>query len=341
VSTHKAAVQRFFREPLKLVAGLTLALVLVSLAVGSILFYRYRTGPDPVFTHLRTALAEGDKAGLAAIIDFRSLSEDIVLAVFAVYPRSTAHEGQKTEMQDEAQRLALKAVAAGKDTKPEVVQPRKLFEAVPFVPTDVVTQLAAGMTLEKTSDGVQVQSRFTHHGLQTDFPVHLLMERRQGAWRVTRLLNAQELVSLYKRTMDALLAEDAGKLTEKNEKITARMRAHFHEPQCLASAHLMASKHDAMLVVKVTANNKDTTTLHSVNLLFNARAGNGSSVYSRQLDVVQRVYGGGAFSNTWTIVLDADSEEAARLLQAGPLSCTVEPRVMSIGVGEILYPRKD
>jgi len=341
VSNRSAAIQRFFRKNLKIIAGLALALVFVSLAAGAVLFYRYRTGPDLVFKNLRTALADGNKARLASLIDFRSLSEDIVLAVFAVYPQSAAQESQKTEMQHEAQRLALKALTDGKDTKPETVQARKLFETVPFVPTDVIAQLAAGMTLEKTSDGARIRSRFTHHGLQTDFPVRLLLERRQDGWRVTRLLNAQELVSLYKRAMDALLAEDEAKLAEKNEKIMTRMRAHFHAPQCLASVHLMASKHEAMLVVKVTANNKDTTTLHNVNLLFDARASNGTSVYSRQLDVVQRVFGGGAFSNTWTIVLDADSEDAARLSQAGPLSCTVEPRVMSVGAGEILYPRTD
>ena len=341
MSNRTAGTQGFFRKYLKFFAGLALVLLLGSLAVGAVLFYRYRTGPDSIFTNLRAALIEGDKAGLAAIMDFRSLSEDIALAVLAADPQNTAHAHRKAEMQDEAQRLVLKALTDGKNTKTEPVLPRKLFERVPFMPTDVVPQFAAGMTLEKTADGAQIHARFTHHGLQKDFPVRLLMERRQGDWRVTRLLNAQELVRLYQGAMDALLAEDEAKLVEKNEKISERMRAHFASPQCLASAHLMGSKREAMLVIKVTAHNKDTTTLHNVNLLIDVRAGSGSSVYSRQLDVVQRVFGGGEFSNTWTIVLDADSDDAARLLQAGPLSCTVTPKVMSVGAGEILYPRTD
>ena len=331
----------FFREHRKLIAGLGLALVLASLAAGAALLYRYRTGPDSVFSSLRTALAEGDKAALASLMDFRSLSADIVQAVFTVYPQSAAQEKQKTDMQDEAQRLALKALTDGKDAKSETAQPRKLFEAAPFVPADVFAQLAAGMTLEKAADGAQILSRFTHHKLQTDFPVQLRLERRQGEWKVTRLLNAQELVKLYKDSMAALLAADEVTLAEKNEKIMSRMRAHFHEPQCLASAQQMGSKHEVMLVIKVTANNKETTTLHSVNLLCELRASNGAPVYSRQVEAVQRVFGGGAFSNTWTMVLDADSGDAVKLLQAGPLSCTVEPKVMSVGVGEILYPRKD
>ena len=141
--------------------------------------------------------------------------------------------------------------------------------------------------------------------------------------------------------MNVLLKEDEAKLVDKNEKIADRMQTHFSSPRCLASAHLLGSKQEAMLVVKVTAQNKDTTTLHNVNLLVDVRAGSGSSVYTRQLDVVQRVFGGGEFSNTWTIVLEPDSEDAARLLQAGPLSCTATPRVMSVGAGEMLYPRKD
>jgi hypothetical protein len=244
-------------------------------------------------------------------------------------------------MQDEAQRLVIRALMDGKDAKPETLHPRKLFESVPFVPKDVIAQLAAGMTLEKSSAGMQIASRFTHHALQKDFPVRFLLERRPEGWRVTRLLNAQELVSLYKGTMDALLAEDEAKLAATNEKIMEKMRAHFSAPQCLSAVNLMASEHEAMLVVKVTARNTDKTTMHSVNLLCNVYASNGTPVFSRQVEVAQRVFSGGDFSNTWTIVLDTDSEDAARLLQAGPLSCTVEPRVMSVGVGEILYLRKD
>ena len=196
MSNHTAGTQGFFQKYQKVFAGLGLALLLGALAVGAVLLYRYRTGPDSVFANLRTALMEGDKAGLAAIMDFRSLSEDIVLAVFAVDPPDTAQAHRKAEMQDEAQRLVLKALADGKNTKPEPVPPRKLFERVPFMPSDVVPQFATGMTLEKTAKDAQIHARVTHHGLQRDFPVRLLMERRQGGWQVTRLLNAQELVRL-------------------------------------------------------------------------------------------------------------------------------------------------
>jgi hypothetical protein len=337
VSSRKDAIQRFFRAHRKSLAGLVFAVLIVSLAAGAVLFHRYRTGPDYAFKNLRAALNEDDKVRLATMVDFRSLSEDLIQAA---YPQAT-NEAQKAEMRDEAQRRALKALAAGKDAKPAIALPRRLFEPVPFVPEDVVAQFAAGMKLEKASDGVQIRSQFTHNGLQTNFPVRLLMERRQSGWLVTRLLNAQDLVSLYKGAMDAVLAEDEAKLAEKNEKIVSKMRLHFDSPQCLAAVNLMGSQQEAMLVVKVTAKNTDTATLHNVNLLLDVRASNGSLAYSRRLEVVQRVYGGGEFSNTWTVVLDANSEEAARLLRAGPLSCTVEPKVMSVGVGEILYLRKD
>ena len=341
MSSRKDAIQRFFKAHLKLFAGLALVALAAALAAAAVRFYLYRTGPDYAFANLRAALVEGDKAGLAAMVDFRALSEDLVLAALTVYPQAAGDETRKAEMQDEAQRLVLKALETGKATKPEVALPRKLFEPVPFAPEDVIAQFAAGMQLAQSSGETQIRSRFTHNGLQTDFPLRLLMERRQDGWRVTRLLNARELVSLYKGATDALLAEDKAKLAEKNEKIMARMHAHFHAPQCLASVNLMSSKQEAMLVVKVTANNTDKATLHNVNLLCDVRAGNGTPIYSRQLNVAQRVYGGGAFSNIWTVVLDADSEDAARLLQAGPLSCTVEPKVMNVGAGEVLYPRTD
>jgi len=341
VSNTKDATQGFFRIHLKILAKFGFAALIVSIAAGGLLLYLYRTGPDYAFKDLRAALNDGDKAKLATIVDFRALAEDLVQAGLAAYPQAAANEIQMTEMQDNVQRLALKALEAGKDTKPEIALPRKLFEPVPFVPEDVVVQFAAGMKLEKTSGAAQILSQFTHNGLQTNFPVRLLMERRRSGWLVTRLLNAQEVVSLYKSAMDAILVEDEAKLAETNKQIRSRMRAHFDSPQCLASVNLVGNRQEAMLIVKVTAKNTDSTTLHNVNLACDVHASNGTPVYSRHLNVVQRVYGGGAFSNIWTIILEADSEEAARLLQAGPLSCTVEPKAMSVGMGEVLYPRTD
>ncbi|MDR2695885.1 MAG: DUF2939 domain-containing protein [Deltaproteobacteria bacterium] len=341
MSSRKDAIQRFFKAHRRCLVRLTLVALVAGLAAAAAWLYLYRIGPDYAFANLRAALAEGDKAQLAAMVDFRALSEDLVLAALAVHPQAAANETRKAEMQDEAQRLVLKSLAAGKAAKPEVALPRKLFDPVPFAPEDAVAQFAAGMQLVKSSGETQIRSRFTHNGLQTEFPLHLLLESRQGDWRVTRLLNARELVSLHKGAVEALLAEDEARLAEKNEKIMTRMRAHFHAPQCLASVSLMGGKQEAMLVVKVTASNTDEATLHNVNLVCDVRAGNGTPLYSRQLNVVQRVYGGGAFSNTWTVALDADSEDATRLLQAGPLSCTVEPKVMNVGLGEVLYRRTD
>ncbi|MDR0239256.1 MAG: DUF2939 domain-containing protein [Deltaproteobacteria bacterium] len=341
MSSRYDVIRGFFRAHLKIFTGLALAALIVMLGAGSLLFYRYHAGPDYAFAALRAALNEGNKAALARMVDFQALSKDLVQGVLAVYGQAATSETRRMEMCDEAQRLALKALAVKQDAKRETVPPRKLFEAVPFVPEDVIAQFAAGMKLEKVSGGTRICSQFVHNELQTNFPVCLSMERRLGGWLVTHVLDAQDLVKLYKGAMDAILAEDNARLAEKNEKIQSKMRAHFASPQCLAAANLMGDQQDAMLVIKVTAKNADTTTLHNVNLLCDVRAGDGTLVYSRQLNVVQRVYGGGAFSNIWTVTLDAGSEEAAKLLQAGPLSCTVEPKVMSVGAGEILYPRQD
>ena len=340
MSSPKDAIQGFFKAHVRIFAGLALVALVGAIAFGIVAFQRYRTGVDTAFQTLRLALQTGDKLMLATMVDFRALSEDFVRAVVAVHPQAATDEMQQLELQDEAQRQVLKALAGKKSTKAGAAAPRKIFTPVPLVPEDIIAQIAAGLKLEITTDGAQLGSKFTHEVLQTDFPLRLRMERRQDAWRVTRLLNAQEVVGLHKAAMDAIRAGDDAAWTAENEKILARMHAHFNAPTCLAAVNLMAGKREAILVVKVTADNTDTTTLHHVNLLCDVRAGNGSSVYSRQLNTVQRVSGGGSFANTWTVVLEAGSEDAARLLRAGPLSCTVEPKVMSVGVGEVLYPHK-
>jgi len=393
--------RNFFRAHLKFFAGVILLALAGASAVGGALFYRHQTGSGRAFQMLQEALNMGDKVGLATLADFRTLSEDFVQAVLAVYPQAETDEMQQAEMRDEVQRQVLKAFDAKKSTKSEGAKPRKIFTSVPVVPEDVVAQIAAGLKLEAapedlvahlparlkpeappvdliaqimaglkreaapqdvlvqvaaglkdnivrfvvgltreaTPDGMQIRTQFAHRELQTEFSLRLLMERRQSGWRVTRLLNAQELVKQYKGAVDSVRAGDEAKRTGENDTIIARMRAHFHEPKCLAAVNMLSNKHEAMLVVKVTADNTESTTLHHVNLLCDVRAGNGRLLYSRQLNVVQRVVGGGSFSNTWTVVLDAKSEDAVRLLQAGPLSCTVEPKTLSVGVGEVLYQR--
>jgi hypothetical protein len=339
--SRKDAILQFFRAHLKFLARFALAALLVSLVAGSVLYYRYRTGPGYVFKSLRAALNEADRAELATIIDFRSLSEDIVAAVLAVYPQAATNEMQKAEMRDEAQRQALKALAVKPGAKQETALPRKLFEPLPFLPEDFIAQFAAGMKLEKTADNARIHSHFTHNGLQANFPVRLLMEHRPGGWLVTRLLNAPELVNLYKGAMDVIRTEDEAKLAEKNAQTIAKMRTYFDSPQCLAAMNPVSDRLEVMLVIKVTAQNTSATTLHNVNILCDVRAGDGTQAYERQLNVVQRVDGGGSFSNTWTVLLDSNGPEAAKLLQAGPLSCTVEPKVMSVGAGEMLYLRTD
>jgi hypothetical protein len=357
------SIRGFFKKSLKVFVVLGLVMLVGSLAAGAFFYYRHHTGPGKALQALLVALGTGDKAGLAVMVDFRALAEDLAEAVNAVYPQDAADETQYAEMRDAIQSQAFQTLAVKKGAKPASAVQHKPFAPVPPVPGDIIAQIAAGLKLEtisddppapedligriaarlklgKAPDETQLWSHFIHHELHVDLPLRLRMERRQGAWTVTHLLNAQEVVTLYKEAADALRAEDIAGREGENEKTLARMRAHFHEPQCMAAVHLMSNKHEAMLVVKVTASNTDTTTLHHVNLTCDVRAGNGTQVYSRQLNVVQRVQSGGAFANTWTVVLDADSEDAVRLLRAGPLSCTVEPTVLSVGVGEILYQRK-
>jgi hypothetical protein len=334
-------IQGFLRASRKFLVGLVVVGLIGGLTYGGVKYYRYSKGAEQAFQKLHVALTTGDKLGLAVMVDFRSLSEDMIRAVAAVYPQAATDEMRQVELQDEAQQMALNLLSGKKGAKPDPSAKRKLFSPVPLLPDDIFPQIAAGLRLETRSNERHIWTRFRHGDLQAIFPMHMLFEQRRDAWVVTRLLNAHDLVSMYKEAADTLHSGDESERAEDNERIMNRMRAFFHAPQCQASVSLLDGKNEAVLVVKVTANNAETETLHHVNLLCDVGAAGGKPVFSRQLNVVQRVSSGAAFSNTWTVVLDAQSEEAVGLLRAGPLSCTVDPKVLSVGMGEILYPRKN
>ncbi len=352
-------VRNFLQAHTRLCAICALGVCLMALGAGGFFFYRYRTGPDYAFKMLHKALADGDTAVPAKMIDFSALSDDIVRAVLTVQPSPAASEADKAEMRDEAQRLVLRSLAharvsgggggghgesggehggGGKGSPPP---PRKMHDPVPALPEDAVAQLAAGLKPEKTREGVVLRGVFTNNVLHTEFPVRLLMERRNGGWAVTRLLNAVELAELYKSARDALKAEDEAALAEKNEKIFEEMRPYFEAPACAVSVGVLSDKVEALMLIKATAKNSGAETLQNVNMLCSVTDAAGNTLFERQLNAVRRVFPGRMFENSWTVSLDAAAPATQALLNAGPLSCTVRPLVMTLGNGKLLYPRNE
>jgi hypothetical protein len=105
VSSRNDAVQRFFKAHRKLFAGLALVALIAALAAAAVRFYLYRAGPGYAFANLHAALVEGDKARLADMVDFRALSEELVLAALAVYPQAAGDETRKARSEEHTSEL--------------------------------------------------------------------------------------------------------------------------------------------------------------------------------------------------------------------------------------------
>lgn len=343
----------FVTSHARLCAGIAVCVIVVSAAAGGFAVYRHRAGADYAFQKLHQALRLADSAVLARMIDFSALSEELVQAVLAVYPHAAENDARRAEMRDEAQRLALAALdfaragggggghgegghgGSGKESTPP---PRKISDPIPFLPEDAVSQIAAGLKMEKSPAGIVLRAHYTNNVLQRTFPVEMGMERRRNGWVVTRLFNARELVALFKEGSEALRAEDKARLEEKNAKITAEMREYFDLPSCSVSAGLIANKLEALMLIKVAAVNTGKEILRNVNLLCKVSGAGGQLVFEKQLNAAQRVFPGEKFDNSWWVSMDADSAETGRLLGAQPLSCAVELKSVTLGHGRILYP---
>jgi hypothetical protein len=346
-----ARLGSWLRERRKPVAALAAGILFTFLAAGGGYAYVYFTGAEHAFKKLRRALNEADGAGLAAMVDFSALSSDFARAVLGTYPRVGENEDERRrEIGREAQRRILDALAHarenakggghdGKESAPP--PPRKLFDPVPLLPPDVIGQISAGLRLDRAPGGVVLSSAFAHNVLRADFPVRLLFERRRDGWVVAGLLNARELTETFKRGADALRAGDEAKLAERNAGIAAEMGRHFSSPSCAVSAGMLADGLEALMIIRVEARNSGGEALQNVNLMCRVSGATGKELFSRQLQAVQRVFSGEDFKYSWTVSLDAGAAETRDILNSAPLVCSVEPKVMTLGDGRLLYPRSE
>ena len=330
----------FLQKNMKMLIVIGISFLSLILLGGGFFIYRSLTGPEHAGKQLRQALIEANSMQLAASVDFAKLADDLARAVLAACPELAQGEEALAEMKDEAQRLLLKALSESQIKSEEKKAPRKPFEPVPFLPPDFIAQLAGALRFEAGPPPV-LRTKFVHPVLEAEFNISLALERKQGQWQISRLLNADEVVAAYQQASAALRAEDEARLAEKNEKIKEQMLEHLSTLTCTVSAALLGNKSEGLMVIHVQGANPGELTVN--NATFGCRVSSQSDsplLYTQQLAMSQQIAGGGKFSESWALELDPAKPEHNKILQAGPLSCTVELLMLSLSNGKILYPHK-
>lgn len=320
-----------------------LTLVVLLLAVGGAYgwrYYQYYTGPEHALLKLNAALTNTDQEQLAELVDFRGLAMDFAGAIQSVYPPASPSPESRARIADAIQRMVLNALVEAKEDKP----PKDLPPNAPLapLPPDFIRQLGGNLKLQRALDNVALVQHTVHYSrAERDFPLLLQMTRTpEFGWRITRIINAPDLVQAFKAAENSLKEQQEAAFAEKNADQQLRMDAQFNVISCTVSAGWLSDKRTALMVIEVMGRNTGSATIHNMNFLTTVMNSSQTSLYFRHLNVARRILPGEQFRHTWTVDLNPREAADARLLAVKGLQCVARPWAMTLGNGEVLHIRE-
>ena len=331
-----------FRLRFQLLLGVLILLVAMGGAYGW-RTYQYRQTPEFALENINKYVLSGKRTELATLVDFRALALDLAENIYKQRP-DTALLGpasQKTaSMADAIQMRLFTELEPPKDVKPA---PKLPLEApLAPLPTDFFAQIAGKFVIQTTRENMAlIRAVVDYPRVQQPFPVVLLMERKGGGWRVTRLANADDLVARFVQAEAKLQEQRQQALEEKNASELSRMKAQLDITSCTVAAATLSDRKTVLLTIQVMGRNKGPHTIHNMNLIATLTGSAQSGLaMQRHVNIAARMPPGENLSHTYNAELDMDNPEDAALLKAGKLQCTASPRAMTLSSGEVLYLRE-
>lgn len=338
-ATLKATILR-----LRLVLGISLVVIL--LAMGGAYgwkTYKFQQSPEFALQNLNKALLAGKKEELAHMVDFRSLATHLATTIYARRPETPA-TGTRDQsvmlLADAVQRMLLTALEPAKDDKAPPAVPRE--SPLAPLPANFSSQLVGKLTLQSQKEGVAFAVVNINYGrVEKDFPLLLLMENKPDGWRVTKLANADEVVTLFVNAEHYLHSQRDQALKEKNDEQLGRMNAQLEIRSCTAAVLRLSDKKTVLLSAQLIALNRGPHTIHNMNLMATFTPVSAPNTkYPRRVNIAVRMPPGEHITHTYNAELNMDNPEDAALAAAGPLQCTISPSAMALSSGEVLHLRE-
>lgn len=323
-----------------LVGAILFLFLLVSVIFG-VHFYQYRASPEYTFTKLQTAIQSQNISQLATLIDFRKISSHIAEETAKSFPffMHGPHQIQKISNVFQGAMLKYLKIKNPANDDAKITDPEELLKKPIYIlPEDIIVQLGANLQLRNGDKNSQIiLTSFEHPILKQHFPLVLRMLKTNDGWIISDLVNAQELVSSFRKILEDRLKTIRTRQVEKAKAIIKEMHEAMDIQSCTAQAGLISDHKTVLLVVHLMARNKTGLTVKNVNAATRISNARNVVVLERNLNSVEPTPPGGDFSYRWIIELDSASEEGHRLLTTGPLSCAVTWRTMTMSSARVYH----
>lgn len=301
--------------------------------------YQFLQSPEKALQTITLALQKGDRHQLALLVDFRALSEDLARQIQAHYPAAASLPALAV-LAENIQQSLWDSMGASAD-KPVKVNPYAPLEPLP---AEALPQIATTLHMQQVTEHFALlQAIVDYPRAEHAFTLLLQLDDKAGqGWRITKVVNAAELVQAFVKAETLIANHKAEALAKKNAEQESRMNAQFTLHSCTARAGMLSDGKTALLTIEILGFNPGPHAIFNFNIeaSLNSKT-SGGDLFKVPLNLAKRTLQGENFSHSWNIPLDLESPEHQALLREKNLQCTPRFRNMGLGSGEVLFVRKN
>ncbi len=321
-------------------------IVFIAISTGGFFGWKHYTflqSPEHFLERLNLATQSNDFATLAALVDFRGISEDVAKHIVRAPIPPTPDKPRETNYIVMSEQIQ-KDFIVGMQNKDKEVKPnpnQTPLAPLEPLPADFVAQIAGKFKLETAVENEAIISVSVHYPrLKKDYKL-LFSINKKDDWIVTRFRNIDVIIKDYIAEENKLEVLRDLKFQKDNAAIQARMNAQFSVKECTAFVHT-ASDGTSTLFVRINGYNNGPYIIR--NMAFattvTATTEQGNIEFNRNLNMAARLLPGVDLQDSYSVTLDPNVEQAAEILSAQSFSCTAKVSFMTLGNGQLLFTKK-
>lgn len=303
--------------------------------------YQFKNSPQKALQEITQALQKGNRATLAMLVDFRTLSEAFSHQIIQEYPANS--DIPSVEILAENMQQNIFAGIGKVEDPPKGAKPNPYAPLAPL-PADAMAQIATSLEMQQTDEQFALaRAKVEYPRAEKTFILIFQLEKSAGrGWQLKKIANASELIQAFMLSQQSIEQQKADALAAKNAEQQKRMNAQMVVNSCTAVAGMLSDRKTALLSIEILAHNPGP---HAV-LNFNVETQLASKQHPAEqhrflLNLAKRTLQGENFSHTWNIGLDLQNPEHLYLLEEKKLDCTARFNNMGLSSGEVLFLRKN
>ena len=354
-------VQRVTRNRAVRLGALGLLLILL-IGAGVFAFLQYRASTvDYALKQLNLGIAARNVETVTHLVDFVSLSRGLATAIVELSENPTADSLSSTEHRIQEALLRLftgKGSAHAPEeprTPPGYTPPERpksplddpifdiLRKPTHVLPADLMDQLVAKpFTLLASEDHLAVvETRMEHPRLELSLPLRLtLIKENDTGWQVREIAGVRELVNQFWQCIETLKQDAMIAFEAENSRVESLMNTYYNVENCKAILFPPDPTNVVRLRLVLTGTNLGDRELVASASRCEILDQTDTVLGTLRLENIRAVRAGESFEHSWFYNFEQHYPEVKAMLAAESLSCRALPATVSLGKGQLLYPRK-